>query len=342
MSIAVEGPSTTEEKRAAANLAVVDIDKEYGKGSIFNMGNRVHVDMPHIPTGLFEVDSNVLGIGGLPRGRIVEVYGAESGGKTTFCLTVIAQAQKNGELAAIVDAENALDPKWAKILGVNVDDLFVSQPDSGEEALEITERLISSGAFSVIVVDSVAALVPRAELEGDMGSSHMGLQARLMSQAMRKLTGITRKTNTTLIFINQIRSKIGIVYGNPEVTTGGRALQFYASVRLDVRRIGPVKDGDTIIGNKVRIKGAKNKVSAPFREAEVDLLFDGGFDGAGSLFDAAVDCKVIEKSGSWFSKDGDRLGQGRSNSKLFLNDQDTYNKVYKEVIAKRGFMANPE
>ena len=335
MGIAVEAPTTSEEKRKAANQAVVDIDKEYGKGSIFNMGARVHVDMPHIATGLFEVDNEVLGIGGLPRGRIIEAYGPESGGKTTFCLTVIAQVQRQGGLAAIVDAENALDPKWASKLGVNVDDLFVSQPDSGEEALEITERLISSGAFDVVVVDSVAALVPKAELEGDMGSSHMGLQARLMSQAMRKLTGITRKTNTTLIFINQIRSKIGVVYGNPEVTTGGRALQFYASVRLDVRRTGPVKDGEIIIGNKVRIKGAKNKVSAPFREAEVDLLFESGFDGVGSLFDAAVECKVVEKSGSWFSKDGERLGQGRNNAKLFLEDPTIYQSVYDEVVAAR-------
>lgn len=329
-SIPVENPVTAEEKKKAADLTVSDINKEYGKGSIFNMGNRVGIPMPHISTGLFEVDNDVLGIGGLPRGRIIEIYGPSSGGKTTLSLTAVASVQRNGGLAAVCDAEHALDPSWCSTLGVDVDKLFVSQPDSGEQALEITEHLIASGAFEIVVVDSVAALVPRAELEGSFGDANMGMQARMMSQGMRKLVGVTARTGTTLVFINQTRQNIG-GYGNPEVTAGGKALSFYASVRLDVRRVGPVKDGDEIIGNRVKIKGAKNKCSRPFRETEVDLLFNSGFDAIGSLGAAAVQAKVLFQKGTWYEYQTEKLGQGKNALKKFLGDPEMFKKIYEET-----------
>lgn len=296
------------------------------------MGSKVGVAWPSISTGIYSVDKNVLGIGGLPRGRIVEIYGPESGGKTTLTLHLIASAQKAGELCAFIDAENAFDPNWATKIGVNVKDLTMSQPDYGEQALEIAETLIRSQAFGVIVVDSVAALVPKAELEGDMGDSQMGLQARMMSQAMRKLSGVVRSSKTNLTFINQVRDKIGVMYGSPETTTGGRALKFYASVRLDVRRISAVKEGDTVVGNRVRVKAAKNKLFAPFRETEVNLMFDRGFDGLASFVEAAVEAKVIEKSGSWYSFKGERLGQGLDAAcTLIGNNKELHEKIQKQL-----------
>ncbi len=335
MAIDAEAPRTIADKKKAAAVAAAAIEKEHGEGAIFNLDAKVGKPWPHVPTGIFDVDNNVLGIGGLPRGRIVEIYGPESGGKTTLCLHVVAQAQKLGDLCAFIDAEHALDPNWMKRLGVNVKDLYVAQPDNGEQALKIAETLIDSQAFGVIVVDSVAALVPKSELEGDIGDSNMGVQARLMSQAMRMLSAKVAKSNTLLIFINQIRMKIGVMFGSPETTTGGRALKFYASVRLDVRRMSGVKDGETVIGNLVRIKAAKNKMAAPFRESEVNLLFDRGFDGLGSFFDVAVSLGVVEKSGSWFSVNGERLGQGRDAAIAFVsNNFSVEAKLRKEVSEK--------
>lgn len=294
-----------------AKEALNAIDKEYGEGTIIRLGDKKTVPIAAIPTGLYEVDYDVAGIGGFPRGRMVEIYGPESSGKTTIALLVVASAQRMGGLAAYIDAEHALDPAWMTKNGVDVDNLFLSQPDYGEQALSIAETLVESGGFDVIVIDSVAALVPKAELEGDMGDSHMGLQARMMSQAMRKLTGKVAKSGTCLIFINQVRDKIGVMFGSPETTTGGRALKFYASMRLDVRRIGSLKNGETIIGNTVKVKAAKNKCAAPFRETEVTLLFGQGFDVDGSVFDAALKAGIVQKSGSWFSKGDTKLGQGR-------------------------------
>ena len=324
---------TTTERDKAANVAVAAIEKEYGEGSIMRLGQSVGKIVPHVPTGIYQVDYNVMGIGGVPRKRITEIYGPESGGKTTLALQIVAQAQRAGGKGAYVDVENALDPNWMLKQGVDVDELLVSQPDYGEQALGITEHLIASNAFDVVVIDSVAALVPKAELDGEFGDSHMGLQARLMSQAMRKLNNIVANSNAAVIFINQIRDKIGVMFGSPETTTGGRALKFYASLRLDVRRISAVKEGDVVIGNKVKIKGAKNKMSAPFREAEVDLLFDRGLDSAGSLLDAAVEGKVVERSGSWFSYAGERLGQGRRNAADALTPA-LFDKITKELRAK--------
>jgi recombination protein RecA len=334
MPIPTELPRTTLEKAKAAQSAVENIEKQYGKGSILKLGNRVNAPVPCIATGIYDVDNNVFGVGGAPKGRIIEIYGPEAGGKTTLLLNLIATAQKEGGLCALIDAENAFGPTWASTNGVKVDDLFVSQPNSGEEALEIAQELIASGAFAVVGIDSVAALVPQAELDGEMGDSHMGLQARLMSQALRKLTSLVNKTGTILVFINQVRDKIGVMYGSPETTTGGRALKFYSSVRLDVRRISAIKEGDEVIGNKVRIKGAKNKVSAPFREAEVDLLFASGFDAVGSLFDKAVEMGLIEKSGSWFNhKGGERIGQGRSTCiSIIKQDAKTLTQLTKKVV----------
>jgi recombination protein RecA len=329
--IEIGAPITGEAKDKAIEKAVAEVEKAHGKGSIFDLKKRKGVILPSTPTGIYEVDYDVLGIGGLPKGRIVEIYGPESGGKTTLALQVIAQAQKRGGKAAFADAEHALDPKWAGILGVNVDELLVSQPDYGEQALDIVQILLESKAFDVIVVDSVAALVPKTELDGDIGDAHVGLQARMMSQAMRKLTGLVSKSNTVLIFINQIREKIGVTWGSPETTSGGRALKFAASVRLDVRRIGAVKDGEAIVGNKVKIKAAKNKVSAPFREAEVELLFERGFDGDGSLFDVGLAGGFVEKSGSWYSYKGDRIAQGRLNAIQFMREHDMFPKLLEEV-----------
>jgi recombination protein RecA len=310
----------TEEKTKVLESAIAQIEKQYGKGSIMRLGSRdVLVPVSVIPTGALSIDA-ALGVGGFPRGRVVEVFGPESGGKTTLALHVIAEAQKMGGQAAFIDAEHALDPSYARKLGVDVDNLLVSQPDNGEQALEIAETLIRSGGVDVVVVDSVAALVPRAELEGEMGEPQMGLQARLMSQALRKLTAIVSKSRTCLIFINQIREKIGVLFGNPETTTGGRALKFYASIRLDIRRIQAIKDGDRVVGSRTRAKVVKNKVAAPFREAEFDILYGEGVSREGDLLDLGVEKGPIEKSGTWLSFAGERLGQGRENARLFLKE----------------------
>jgi recombination protein RecA len=316
-----------DERGKAIDLAVSQIEKQFGKGSIMRLGSKeAIVPIAVIPTGSISFDA-ALGVGGFPRGRVVEVFGPESSGKTTISLQVIAEAQKTGGMAAFVDAEHALDPAYAKKLGVDVDNLLVSQPDYGEQALEITEALVRSNAIDVLVVDSVAALVPKAELDGEMGDSHMGLQARLMSQALRKLTGTVSKSRTCLIFINQIREKIGVMFGNPETTTGGRALKFYSSVRIDIRRIAAIKEGDIVTGSRTRVKVVKNKVAAPFREAEFDILYGEGISREGDLLDLAANNNIVEKSGSWFSYKGERIGQGRENARQFLKDN-------KDVMAK--------
>ena len=310
----------SEERSKAIDLALSQIEKQFGKGSIMRLGSSETVaNIGVIPTGSFSFDA-ALGVGGVPRGRVVEIFGPESSGKTTLALHVIAEAQKNGGMAAFVDAEHALDAAYSRNLGVDVDNLLVSQPDTGEQALEIAEMLVRSGGLDVCVIDSVAALVPKAELSGEMGDSHMGLQARLMSQALRKLTGIVSKSNTCLIFINQIREKIGVMFGNPETTTGGRALKFYASVRVDVRRIGAIRDGDTFKGNRTKVKVVKNKVAAPFREAEFDIIYGLGISKEGDLLDLGVNKGLIEKSGAWYSIKGERMGQGRDNARQFLQD----------------------
>ena len=307
------------EKRKALEVAMSQIEKQFGKGSVMKLGQFKAMEIEAIPTGALSLDI-ALGIGGVPRGRIIEVYGPESSGKTTLALHVIAEAQKMGGEAAFIDAEHALDPVYAKKLGVDIDNLIVSQPDTGEQALEITEALVRSGALDVIVVDSVAALVPKAEIDGDMGDSHMGLQARLISQALRKLAGAINKSKTVLIFINQLREKIGVMFGNPETTTGGRALKFYASVRLDIRKIENIKQDGEVKGNRVRVKVIKNKVAPPFREAEFDIVYGEGISKAGNILDMAVNMDIIEKSGSWFSYDGNRIGQGRENVKKYLKE----------------------
>jgi recombination protein RecA len=309
-----------QERVKALDVAVGQIEKQFGKGAIMRLGQRNTIaPVEAISTGAISIDY-ALGIGGLPRGRVVEVFGPESSGKTTLALQVIAEAQKAGGLAAFVDAEHALDAEYARKLGVDIDNLLVSQPDNGEQALEIVEVLIRSGSVDVVVVDSVAALVPRAEIEGEMGEAQMGLQARLMSQALRKLTGAISKSKTVLIFINQLREKIGVMFGNPETTTGGRALKFYASVRIDIRRIGAIKDGENVIGGRTRVKVVKNKMAPPFREAEFDIIYGEGVSREGDLLDLAVEKKIVEKSGAWFSYGGERLGQGRENVKAFLRE----------------------
>ncbi len=325
--------SENSEKRKALDAALSQIEKQFGKGSVMKLGEYKAMEVEAISTGALSLDM-ALGIGGLPRGRIIEVYGPESSGKTTLALHVIAEAQKLGGDAAFIDAEHALDPVYAKKLGVNIDELIVSQPDTGEQALEITESLVRSGALDVIVVDSVAALVPKAEIDGDMGDSHMGLQARLMSQALRKLAGAINKTKTIIIFINQLREKIGVMFGNPETTTGGRALKFYASVRLDIRKIENIKQDGNVIGNRARVKIVKNKVAPPFREAEFDIMYGEGISKIGNIFDMAVNLDIIEKSGSWFSYNGNRIGQGRENVKKYLQDNpELLDEVEKKVRA---------
>jgi len=309
-----------QERLKALDMAVGQIEKQFGKGSIMRLGqNKAVAPVDVISTGAISIDY-ALGIGGVPRGRVIEIFGPESSGKTTLALQVIAEAQKTGGLAAFVDAEHALDAAYAKKLGVDIDNLLVSQPDNGEQALEIVEVLIRSNSVDVVVVDSVAALVPRAEIEGEMGEAQMGLQARLMSQALRKLTGAVSKSKTSLIFINQLREKIGVMFGNPETTTGGRALKFYASVRIDIRRIGAIKDGENVVGGRTRVKIVKNKMAAPFREAEFDIMYGEGVSREGDLIDIAVEHKIIEKSGAWFAYGGERLGQGRENVKSFLKE----------------------
>ena len=309
-----------KERARALDLALSQIEKQFGKGSILRLGSKdAIVPVSVISTGSISLDA-ALGVGGVPRGRICEIFGPESSGKTTIALQIIAEAQKKGGIAAFIDVEHALDPAYAKKLGVDVDNLLVSQPDYGEQALEITSHLVGSGQIDVLVVDSVAALVPKSELEGEMGDSHMGVQARLMSQALRKLTGAVSKSRTCLIFINQIREKIGVMFGNPETTTGGRALKFYASIRLDIRRIAAIKDGDAVVGNRTKVKVVKNKVASPFREAEFDIIYGEGISKEGDLLDLGVAQNVVEKSGSWFSYKGERIGQGRETARQFLKD----------------------
>src|SRR5438270_4261798 len=328
-----------QEKTRAIDLALSQIEKQFGKGSVMRLGSKeAVVPIAVISTGSISFDA-ALGVGGVPRGRVIEIYGPESSGKTTVTLQIIAEAQKAGGLAAFVDAEHALDPGYAKKLGVDIDNLLVSQPDYGEQALEIVEALVRSNAIDVLVVDSVAALVPKAELDGEMGDSHMGLQARLMSQALRKLTGIVSKSRTCLIFINQIREKIGVMFGNPETTTGGRALKFYSSVRIDIRRIAAIKEGEQVTGSRTRVKVVKNKVAAPFREAEFDILYGEGISREGDLLDLAVNHEILEKSGSWFSYKGERIGQGRENARQFLKDnKDTMAKLEAEVRKELGLI----
>ena len=324
------------EKMKAVEAALANLEKQFGKGTVMRLGDHVEEEVPVISTSSIGIDA-ALGVGGVPRGRIIEVYGPESSGKTTLALHIVAEAQKAGGIAAYVDAEHALDAIYARKLGVDIDNLFISQPDSGEQALEITESLVRSNAIDVLVVDSVAALTPRAELEGEMGDSLPGLQARLMSQALRKLTAVVSKSNTCLIFINQIREKIGVMFGSPETTTGGRALKFYSSARLDIRRITQIKDGDSIIGNRTKVKVVKNKVAPPFREAEFDIMYGEGISKYGELVDIGVENKVVDKSGAWFSYKGERLGQGRENAKNTLKDnKELCDKVEAEVRAALG------
>jgi recombination protein RecA len=324
------------DKQKAVQLAMDQIERQFGKGSIMKLGGRVIADIPVISTGSLALD-RALGVGGIPRGRVIEIFGPESGGKTTLALHIMAEAQKRDGLAAFIDAEHALDVMYAKKLGVNFDDLLVSQPDTGEQALEIAEVLIRSGAMDVVVVDSVAALVPKAELEGDMGDVHMGLQARLMSQALRKLAASISKSMTAVIFINQIRMKIGVMFGNPETTPGGKALKFYSSVRLDIRKIGNIKDGQEVVGSRTRVKVVKNKVAPPFKEAEFDIMYGEGISAAGDLLDMAVQTEVIDKSGVWYSFDEERIGQGRDNAKKLLKEHpDVSARILKKVRGAIG------
>ena len=320
-----------EDKLKALDAAISQIEKQYGKGSIMKLGdNSAHMNVETIPTGSLSLDI-ALGLGGLPKGRIIEIYGPESSGKTTVALHAVAEVQKRGGIAGFIDAEHALDPAYAKNIGVNIDELYISQPDCGEQALEITETMVRSGAVDIVIVDSVAALVPKAEIDGDMGDSHVGLQARLMSQALRKLTAVIRKSNCIVIFINQLREKVGVMFGNPETTTGGRALKFYSSVRMDVRRIESLKQAGEVVGNRTRVKIVKNKVAPPFKEAEFDIMFGKGISKEGDILDLAADCGIIVKSGAWYAYNGDKIGQGRENAKTYLRENPL---VCEEVEAK--------
>jgi recombination protein RecA len=324
------------DREKALELALAGIEKQYGKGSVMRLGDDSRAPLEVIPTGSIALDV-ALGLGGLPRGRVVEIYGPESSGKTTVALHAVANAQRNGGIVAFIDAEHALDPEYAKALGVDTDALLVSQPDSGEQALEIADMLVRSGALDLIVIDSVAALVPRAEIEGEMGDSHVGLQARLMSQALRKMTGALNQSKTTAIFINQLREKIGVMFGSPETTTGGRALKFYASVRLDVRRIETLKDGTDMVGNRTRVKVVKNKVAPPFKQAEFDIMYGKGISREGGLIDVGVEAGLIRKAGAWFTYEGDQLGQGKENARNFLKDNpDLANELEKKILEKLG------
>ncbi len=336
MEMNKQGQEGVENRQKAVSMALLSIEKQFGKGSIMKLGDgkKLNMEIGVISTGSLGLDL-ALGIGGLPRGRITEIYGPESSGKTTIALLTIAQAQKDGGVAAFIDAEHALDVAYAKKLGVNIEELLISQPDTGEQALEIAEILVRSGGIDVVVIDSVAALVPRAELEGDMGDSHMGLQARLMSQALRKITGCISKSKTCVIFINQLRMKIGVMFGNPETTTGGNALKFYASARLDIRRVTAIKNGDEVIGSRTRVKVVKNKMAPPFKQVEFDMLFGEGISKEGDIIDVALQYGVIDKSGSWFAFEGEKLGQGRDNTRLFLKEHPEYaDKISKKVEAK--------
>ena len=308
-----------DDRTKALDAALGQIEKQFGKGSVMRMGENLHMQIESIPTGALALDM-ALGIGGLPRGRIVELYGPESSGKSTLAMHAVAEAQRNGGVCAYIDAEHAMDPVYARAIGVNIDDLLISQPDTGEQALEIADMLIRSGALDVIVIDSVAALTPRAEIEGDMGDSHVGLQARLMSQALRKMTGGLSKSNTVAIFINQLREKIGVIYGSPEVTPGGKALKFYSSVRLDIRRVESIKDGTEVVGNRTRVKVVKNKCAAPFKQAEFDIMYGQGISREGSILDVAVELGFVKKAGAWFTYEGEQMGQGRENVKTFLRE----------------------
>ncbi|MEU4675852.1 recombinase RecA [Micromonospora sp. NPDC023737] len=324
------------DREKALDLALAQIDKQFGKGSVMRLGERPVIQTAVIPTGSIALDV-ALGVGGLPRGRVIEIYGPESSGKTTVALHAVANAQRAGGIAGFIDAEHALDPEYAKALGVDTDALLVSQPDTGEQALEIADMLVRSGALDIIVIDSVAALVPRAEIEGEMGDSHVGLQARLMSQALRKITGVLNNTGTTAIFINQLREKIGVMFGSPETTTGGRALKFYASVRLDVRRIESLKDGTDVVGNRTRVKVVKNKVAAPFKQAEFDIMYGKGISREGSLIDVGVEQGIIRKSGAWYTYDGDQLGQGKEKAREFLRENpDVAAEIEKKILEKLG------
>jgi recombination protein RecA len=323
--------SISADREKAVDLAIGQIERQFGKGSIMKLGSQVIADVPVIPTGSLALDL-ALGVGGIPRGRVIELFGPESSGKTTLALHVVAEAQKQGGIAAFIDAEHALDVMYAKKLGVNCDDLLVSQPDTGEQALEIAEVLVRSGAMDVLVIDSVAALVPRAEIEGEMGDAHVGLQARLMSQALRKLTACISRSMTSVMFINQIRIKIGVMFGNPETTPGGNALKFYSSVRLDIRRIGSIKDGQDIVGNRTRVRVVKNKVAPPFKEAQFDIMYAEGISKAGDLLDMAAQTEIVDKSGAWYSFDKERIGQGRENAKTFLKENpDVFARILEKV-----------
>lgn len=327
----------SEEKLRALDAALAQIEKQYGKGSVMKLGDKsASMNIETVPTGSLSLDL-ALGLGGMPRGRIIEVYGPESSGKTTVALHVVAEIQKRGGIAGFIDAEHALDPVYASNIGVDIDNLYISQPDNGEQALEITETMVRSGAVDVIIVDSVAALVPKAEIDGEMGDSHVGLHARLMSQALRKLTGIISKSNCVVIFINQLREKVGIMFGNPETTTGGRALKFYASVRLDVRRIETLKVGGEVVGNRTRVKVVKNKVAPPFKEAEFDIMFGKGISKEGDLLDLAVLNDVIVKSGAWYSYNGEKIGQGRENTKLYLQNNPEFTAAVEELVRAKCF-----
>ena len=345
--MAVSTNNEKSEKDKALEAALLQIDKKFGKGSVMSLGDdSARLDVEAISTGSVSLDI-ACGIGGLPRGRIIEIFGPESSGKTTLALHVIAEAQKEGGKAAFIDAEHALDPVYAKALGVNIDELLVAQPDTGEDALEICEMLVRSGAIEVVVIDSVAALVPKSEIEGDMGDSHVGLQARLMSQALRKITGVANKTGTTIVFINQLREKIGVMFGNPETTTGGRALKFYASVRLDVRRVESIKNGDMVVGNRTRVKIVKNKVAPPFRMTEFDIMYGKGISRSGDLLDCGVDAGLIDKSGAWYSYKGERIGQGRENTKGYLESHPELmdlleSQIKDKFIAKKDDSAEEE